>query len=101
MLTLASARRVTGVNIGMNRRYGRIEGGERVNDKRPGNKGKNVTIVGAISDEVLIATMTLPGALNTECFLIYIEKILLLFYQIMLLIGFTIVVSLRSQFNEL
>jgi len=67
----------TGVNLAMTRRYGRIEGGERVNDERPGNKGKNVTIVGAISDEGLIATMTLSGALDTASFLVYVEKILL------------------------
>ena len=67
----------TGVNLGMTRRYGRIIGGERVNDERPGNKGKNVTIVGAISDEGLIATMTLSGALDTASFLVYVEKILL------------------------
>jgi len=67
----------TGVNLAMTRRYGRIEGGERVNDERPGNKGKNISLVGAISDEGLIATMTLPGGFNTASFLVYIEQILL------------------------
>jgi transposase len=67
----------TGVNLAMTRRYGRIEGGERVNDERPGNKGKNVTIVGAMSDVGLIATMSLSGGLNTASFLVYVEKILL------------------------
>jgi len=61
----------------MTRKYGRIKKGERVNDERPGNKRTNVTIVGAISDERLIATMTLPGGLNTASFLVYVEKILL------------------------
>jgi len=61
----------------MTRKYGRIKKGERVNDERPGNKRTNVTIVGAISDEGLIATMTLPGGLNTASFLVYVEKILL------------------------
>ena len=60
----------------MTRRYGRNIEGERVNDERPGNKGKNVTLVGAISHEGLIATMTLSGGLNTDSFLIYVEKIL-------------------------
>jgi DDE superfamily endonuclease len=61
----------------MNRRYGRIEGGERVNDEQPGNKGKNISLVGAMSDEGLIAAMTLPGGFNTASFLVYIEQILL------------------------
>ena len=30
----------TGINIAMNRLYGRAEGGDRVHDDRPGNRGK-------------------------------------------------------------
>ena len=67
----------TGINQAMVRRYGRCKGGERVYDDRPGNQGKNITLVGAMSDEGLIATMTLPGGLNTPSFLVYLEKILL------------------------
>ncbi len=48
----------TGINLAMTRRYGRGESGKRVYDDRPGNKGKNVTLIGAMSDEGLIATMT-------------------------------------------
>ena len=46
-------------------------------DERPGNQEKNVTLVGVMSDEGLIADMTLPGSLNTPSFLPYLEKILL------------------------
>ncbi|WP_333131798.1 IS630 family transposase [Microcoleus sp. Pol11C3] len=67
----------TGVNLGMVRRYGRCKGGERVYDDRPGNQRKNVTLVGAMSDEGLIAAMILPGGLNTPSFLVDLEKILL------------------------
>ena len=67
----------TGLNLAMTRLYGRCEGGGRVYDDRPGNKGKNITLIGAISDEGLIATMTFAGALNTASFLVFIEKILL------------------------
>jgi transposase len=67
----------TGFNLGMNRLYGRSLEGERVNDECPGNKGKNVTMVGAMSDAGLMATMTLPGGLDTASFLVYVEKILL------------------------
>ncbi len=37
----------------------------------------NVTLIGAMSDEGLIATMTLTGGLDTEAFLVFIEQILL------------------------
>ena len=50
------------------RRYGRCKGGERVYDERPGNPEKNVTLVGVMSDEGLIADMALPGGLNTPSF---------------------------------
>ena len=61
----------------MTRLYGRGEVGKRVYDERPGNKGKNMTLIGAISDEGLIGTMTVTGALDTEAFLVFIEQILL------------------------
>lgn len=61
----------------MTRRYGRCEGGIRVYDDRPGNQGKNITLIGAMSDEGLIATMTFPGSLNSDSFLVFIEQILL------------------------
>ena len=67
----------TGVNLSMTRRYGRSQDGARVYDERPGSKGKNITLIGAMSDEGLIASMTFSGSLNTDTFLIFIEKILL------------------------
>jgi len=48
-------------------------GGARVYYNRPGNKGKNITLIGAMSDEGLIATMTFPGSLNTAIFLVCVE----------------------------
>jgi hypothetical protein len=64
----------TGLNLAMTRLYGRCEGRGRVYDDRPGNKGKNITLIGSISGEGLIATMTFAGALNTASFLVFIEK---------------------------
>jgi len=61
----------------MTRLYGRCEGGGRVYDDRPGNKGKNITLIGAMSDEGLIGAMTFAGSLDTASFLVFIEKILL------------------------
>ncbi len=67
----------TGVNLAMTRHYGRGENGVRVYDERPGNKGKNITLIGAMSDEGLIATMTFLGSLNPASFLVFIEQLLL------------------------
>ena len=52
-------------------------GGARVYYNRPGNKGKNITLIGAMSEVGLIATMTFPGSLNTASFLVFLEEILL------------------------
>jgi transposase len=61
----------------MTRRYGRGEGGVRVYDDRPGNRGKNTTLIGAMSDERTLAAMTFEGGLNTASFLVFIEQVLL------------------------
>jgi transposase len=62
----------------MTRLYGRGEGASRVYDNCPGERGKNITLIGAMSDEGLIASMTLSGGLNTAGFLVYVERVLLL-----------------------
>ncbi len=41
----------TGINLAMTRLYARCEGGARVYDDHPGSKGKNITLIGAMSDE--------------------------------------------------
>lgn len=61
----------------MTRLYARCKGGGRVFDDRPSNKGKNITLIGAMSDEGLIATMTFSGSLNTASFLVFVEQVLL------------------------
>jgi hypothetical protein len=58
----------TGVNVAITRNYSRCQCGARVYYNRPGNKGKNTTLIGAMSEENLIATMTFPGSLNTAIF---------------------------------
>ena len=69
-----------GVNLARTRNYGRCQGGARVYDNRPGNKGKNITLMGAMSEVGLIATMTFPGSLNTASFLVFVEKWKCYFY---------------------
>ena len=52
-------------------------GGARVYYNRPGNKGKNITLIGAMSEVCLIATMTFLGSLNAASILVLVDKILL------------------------
>ncbi len=48
----------SGVNLGMTRLYGRGKVGERVVSNAPRNKGKNTSVLGALSEYGLIASMT-------------------------------------------
>ena len=67
----------TGLNLALTRLYGRGEGGRRVYAECTRNKGKNITLIGAMSEEGLIATMTFPGSLNIASFLVFLAQILL------------------------
>ncbi len=67
----------SGINLGMTRLRGRAVRGERLYDSCPRNRGSNISLIGALSLEGLIATMSLPGSVNTEIFLTYVREILL------------------------
>ncbi|MBW4640567.1 MAG: transposase [Gloeocapsa sp. UFS-A4-WI-NPMV-4B04] len=66
------------MHLGFTRLYGRSPKGERLYDvKTPGNRGKNISLIGGMSIDGLIATMSLVGSVNTEVFLFYIQEILI------------------------
>ncbi|MBM0745752.1 transposase (plasmid) [Phormidium sp. CLA17] len=68
----------TGIHLGMTRLYGRAPIGERLYDSEaPGDQGKNISLIGGMSIDGLIATMSLVGSVNTEVFLFYIQEILI------------------------
>lgn len=68
----------TGIHLGMTRTYGRAPIGERLYDSEvPGNRGKNISLIGGMSIDGLIATMSIVGSVNTEVFLFYIQEILI------------------------
>lgn len=67
----------TGVHLGFTRRYGRALQGERLYDSEPGNRGQNISLIGGISLDGLIATMSIPGSVNTDVFLFYIQSVLI------------------------
>jgi transposase len=68
----------TGSHLGMTRLYGRAPVGERVYDgESPGDSGKNISLIGGMSLDGLIAAFTIVGSVNTQVFLFYIQEILI------------------------
>ncbi len=68
----------TGIHLGMTRTYGRATIGERLYKcEVPGNRGKNISLIGGMSIDGLIATMSIAFCVNTDVFLFYIQEILI------------------------
>ena len=53
----------------MSRLFARAVDGERAVSSIPGSKGGNVSLIGALNLDGLIASMTVPGSTNTEVFI--------------------------------
>jgi len=51
--------------------------GEHARQEAPGNSGKNISLIGGMSIDGLIATLSVVGSVNTEVFLFYIQQILI------------------------
>ena len=67
----------TGTNIAMTRRYGRARRGCRLYGSVPHRRGKNLTVVGAISSEGLLCHRAIDGGLNAVAFLAFQREVLL------------------------
>lgn len=68
----------TGMHLGFTRLYGRAPKGDRLYDtESPGNRGQNISLIGAMSIDGLIATLSVVGSVNTDVFLLYIQNILI------------------------
>ena len=68
----------TGIHLGRTRTYGRAPIGERLYDSEvPGDRGKNISLIGGMSIDGLIATMSVVGSVNTHVFLFYVKEILI------------------------
>ena len=65
-----------GVNIAMTRRFARSPQGSRAYGSRPDGRGKNVTMIGAMSLEGIIAAMTFTGGTNASAFETYVTQVL-------------------------
>ena len=68
----------TGMHLGLTRLYGRAPKGERLYDiESPGNRGQNISLIGGMSIDGLIATLSVVGSVDTTVFLFYVQKILI------------------------
>jgi len=67
----------SGIHLAFTRLYARSVDGERAVDSTPRDAGKNISLIGALSLEGLIAPMTLPGSVDTTAFLAYVNEVLI------------------------
>jgi transposase len=66
----------SGSNLALALRYGWAPQGQRAWGQAPTNRGKNTTLLAALTPEGLLASMTVEGAANTEAFLTYLDELL-------------------------
>ena len=66
----------TGSNIALTPLYARAPKGERARGSVPRNRGKNTTLIAALSLEGMGAALILEGSANTTAFELYVEQIL-------------------------
>jgi len=66
----------SGVTTEMTRRYGRAPRGERVREATPGGHWSTLTVLGAMSCQGLLATMTVECSTDGDVFLAYLEQVL-------------------------
>jgi transposase len=65
-----------GSNLGLTRLYGRAEPGQRVLDRVPRDRGGNVSTLGAIGLDGIRAGLSVPGAIDGETMLFFVEELL-------------------------
>jgi len=64
----------SGCNVAMSPTYGRAPRGQRVIDHKPTNWGKNVSIVGAVRADRVLAHQTFDGAVNGPKFIDFVRR---------------------------
>jgi transposase len=65
-----------GSNLGLTSVYGRAEPGKRVLDHVPGDRGGNVSTIGAVGLEGIRTGLSVPGAIDGETMLFFVEELL-------------------------
>ncbi len=66
----------SGVTTEMTRRYGRAPRGERVREATPAGHWRTLTLLGAMTAEGLLATMTIESPTDGDVFLAYVDQVL-------------------------
>jgi len=65
-----------GSKLGLTRHYGRAEPGHRVCEQVPGDRGGNVSPIGAMGLDGLRPGLSVPGAIDGETMLFCVEELL-------------------------
>lgn len=60
----------------MTRHYGRAPGGQRVGEATPQSHWHTLTVLGAITQKGVLASMTIEDATDGDVFLAYVEQVL-------------------------
>jgi transposase len=65
-----------GSHLGFTRLYGRAAPGQRVVDEVPGERGKNVSTIGALALDGVRASLSVNGTIDGETILFFVEELL-------------------------
>jgi transposase len=65
-----------GSNLGLTRLYGRAAPGQRVCDEVPGDRGGNVSTIGALGLDGIRTGLRVPGPIDGETLLFFVEELL-------------------------
>lgn len=65
-----------GSNLGLTRLYGRTAPGQRVYDQVPGDRGSNVSTIGALGVEGIRTGLSVPGPIDGDTRLFFVEELL-------------------------
>jgi hypothetical protein len=66
----------SGCHLALTPLYAWAPRGQRALAQAPRNRGKNTTLLAALTSEGLLASMTIEGATNSEVFLTYLDQVL-------------------------
>jgi transposase len=65
-----------GSNLGLTRLYGRAAPGQRVGDQVPGDRGGNVSTIGALGLDGMRTGLSVPGPIDGDTMLFFVEELL-------------------------
>ncbi len=66
----------SGVTTEMTRRYGRAPRGERIREASPAGHWRTLTLLGAMTSEGMLASMTVESPTDGDVFLAYLDEVL-------------------------